>query len=449
MAGTCLPVRGCRAACLSVAAADEPNRLCCCCGGGFIRVVTTATARLLDEYVGRFQPSGTFTTLDDTRQAALIILAFTTTAPVQVLIFTAAFAINGEPAMLTLSLLVLLVDLIALPVLVATGSMRAYSLLGAWRLVIAGIIGHLLLGGFLWSGGYLLFGALATLIGVLSLRVRDTVALGAVTITAALVFAPLEGWLRGTREAPALGLSVFILVSLGVVTVAWAVPLTLLLGRRLQREHDRNRELMLAILPETVADRLMAQPGMIADRHDGCTIVFADLVGFTAHSKGKDAEQIVGELNTVFSRFDTLTTQHGAEKIKTIGDGYMAAAGLPDPDPDHVAHACDLALAMVEAMPGLNTDMGTDFALRVGVHTGPAVAGVVGTSKFAYDVWGDTVNLASRLESTGTPGLVVTSAAVAAALNGLHHVEPVGVKDLKGQGPTEIYRLTRTDSAAV
>jgi len=204
---------------------------------------------------------------------------------------------------------------------------------------------------------------------------------------------------------------------------------------------------MLAILPATVADRLMAQPGMIADRHDGCTIVFADLVGFTAHSKGKDAEQIVGELNTVFTRFDTLTAQHGAEKIKTIGDGYMAATGVPDPDTDHVAHACDLALAMLEAMPGLNAHMGTDFALRVGVHTGPAVAGVVGTSKFGYDVWGDTVNLASRLESTRTPGLVVTSAAVAAALNTQHHVEPVGVKDLKGQGPTKVYRLTR--SAAV
>lgn len=120
----------------------------------------------------------------------------------------------------------------------------------------------------------------------------------------------------------------------------------------------------------------------------------------------------------------------------------MGASGLPDHDPEHVTHGCDLALAMLEALPDLNTQLGADFHLRVGVHTGNAVAGVVGTSKFStYDVWDDTVNLASRLESHGHPGLVTTSAAVAAALDVSHEVESVGVKTLRSQGPTEVDRL--------
>ena len=119
---------------------------------------------------------------------------------------------------------------------------------------------------------------------------------------------------------------------------------------------------------------------------------------------------------------------------------------LPDPDSDHVTHACDLALAMVDAMPALNAELGTDFQLRVGVNAGSAVAGVVGTSKFSYDVWGDTVNLASRLESNGVPGVVAVSVGVAQALDERHTVESLGTRDLKGQGPTEFYRLTRTRS---
>lgn len=124
---------------------------------------------------------------------------------------------------------------------------------------------------------------------------------------------------------------------------------------------------------------------MIADRHEQCTLVFADLVGFTALSRGKDPARIVGELNTVFSRFDGLAAEHRAEKIKSIGDGYMAACGLPDPD--HVAHVCDLALAMVAGMPALNAELGTCFQLSVGFHAGSAVAGLVGAAKSSYNVW--------------------------------------------------------------
>ncbi|MFK5647004.1 adenylate/guanylate cyclase domain-containing protein [Ornithinimicrobium sp. LYQ121] len=141
---------------------------------------------------------------------------------------------------------------------------------------------------------------------------------------------------------------------------------------------------------------------MIADRHEQCSVVFADLVGFTAHSKGKDSARIVGELNTIFSRFDAFPQAPGGED-QAIADGYLAAWGLPDPDPDHVAHACDLALAMVAAMPSLDAELGTPFQLRVGWNTGSTVAGIVGSSKF----------------------------------------EPLGAKDLKGEGigMTDMYAV--------
>jgi hypothetical protein len=325
-------------------------------------------SRFLAGYVGRYRPSGVFATLEDRRASAVLALAFAASAPFQVLAFLAVFAFNGERAMVVVALLTLLADVVGLPILIFTGSLRAYALIGVWRLLITGIVGHYLLGGFLWSGGYLWFGMFAALIGALALRVSDTVALGAVTVIAGLAYSPFEGTLRQLREAPALGVSVFIIVSLGVVTTLYAGMLILLLRRRLQDEHQRNRQLMLTILPESVADRLKASPGMIADRFDGCTILFANLVGFTAHSKGKEPEQVVAELNAIFTRFDALSAQFGAEKIKTIGDGYMAACGLPDPNPEHVTHGCDLALAMLDAMPDLNTQLGTDFQLRVGVH---------------------------------------------------------------------------------
>ena len=406
-----------------------------------------AASRLLDRYISRYQPAGVFATVEDSRRSAVIALSFAATAPFQVVLFAAVFASNGERAMLVVSMLALLVDLIGLPVLVATGSLRGYTMLGSWRLVIGGIAGHVLLGGFLWSGGYLWFGAVATVLAALVLPLGHTIALGATTVAIALAFAPFEGWFRQLRDQPALGVSVFIIMALGMLTTLFVGAMILLLRRRLAVEHDRNRDLMLAILPESVADRLKVGPGMIADRYDACTIVFADLVGFTAHSKDQDPAVIVGQLNTIFTRFDALAAAHGAEKIKTIGDGYMAATGLPDPDPDHVRHACDLALALVDAMPGINADLGTSFQLRVGLHTGPAIAGVVGSTKFSYDVWGDTVNLASRMESNGTPGLVVASSAVAAALREGYVAVPLGIRDLKGQGETQFYRLDRAGSA--
>ncbi|MFZ5871854.1 MAG: adenylate/guanylate cyclase domain-containing protein [Actinomycetota bacterium] len=300
---------------------------------------------------------------------------------------------------------------------------------------------HVALGGFANSGGYLFWGVSVTLTAGLALPRTVTVLLALAYCGFAVVLGLNEAALATSRPAPSPALSTILFVIVCTGAFFMLVPMFGYFLERLAAERARAEALLLNILPATIADRLKASPGMIADRHEHCSVVFADLVGFTAHSKGKDPETLVGELNTIFSRFDALVAEHGAEKIKTIGDGYMAACGLPDPDPDHVAHACELALAMVDAVPALNAELGTRFQLRVGVNAGSAVAGIVGASKFSYDVWGDMVNLASRLESSAAPGSVVTSAAVAALLQGRYTFESLGDKDLKGAGTTEVFAV--------
>ena len=397
----------------------------------------------------RFPLRGLYAIVEDPRalrQLAVVGFALPT-ANVAVL-GVVAWAFN-EPVLAAVLAVLVVVYLAVFAVAWRVPRTSLTLLISMWGSLLSQVAAHVILGGYLYSGGYLLFGITVVVAAGGGLSRRMVEVFGAVYAVTAVGFGLGESSLRAARDAPDPALPIILIIDVFLVTLAMLGPAFVDIVGRLSTEHARNRELMLSILPQSIADRLKEEPGMIADRYGGCSIVFADLVGFTSHSKGRDATEIVAELNTIFTRFDALTTQHGAEKIKTIGDGYMAATGLPDPDPDHVAHAGDLALDMLDALPGLNAELGTDFTLRVGVHTGPAVAGIVGTSKFSYDVWGDTVNLASRMESNGAPGKVAISAAVAAALDDRHHAQLLGVTDIKGQGPTEIYRLTRPTSALV
>ena len=398
-----------------------------------------------EQFQRRYTGSGLALILEDPAVGMRVAVAAGAAAVGNAVLHVAVFAVAGEAAMVAVAAVLLAGYLAGAGIFWVSGRVRPLVLIILWMTLPVNVAGHVLLGGFLWSGAYLLWGIATTVVAALWLDRRTTLAVVLAYSVAALLLAPLEPALRASREQPALALSLFLLIDMFLVAMWQTAPPILALVRQVRREQARSQELLLSILPASIADRLKASRGLIADHHDACTIVFADLAGFTGYSKGKEPARIVGELNTIFSQFDESAAQHRAERIKTIGDGYMAATGLPDADPLHVEHACELALELVSAMPELNARLGTDFSLRVGVNTGPAVAGVVGTSKFAYDVWGETVNLASRLESNGQPGVVVTSAAVAAAVGGCYHLEPLGVKDLKGQGPTPTYRLGRTD----
>jgi class 3 adenylate cyclase len=207
------------------------------------------------------------------------------------------------------------------------------------------------------------------------------------------------------------------------------------LMQELEQERARSRELLLNVLPRQVVERLEAGETMIADRFDDVAVLFSDFVGFTAISSTLPAARLVEELNRLFSEFDARCAELGVEKIKTIGDAYLAVAGLTG-EGDHLAAACELALGMLDAIERVRPDAQADWRIRIGIHAGPAVAGVIGTHKFVYDVWGDTVNVASRLESTSEPGRIHLAEPIAAALAGRYVFEPRGTVDLKGKGPT-------------
>lgn len=205
-------------------------------------------------------------------------------------------------------------------------------------------------------------------------------------------------------------------------------------------ERARSRELLLNILPQAIIDRLNAGERVIADRYDDVTVVFSDFVGFTEISARLPVVTLVGSLNELFSAFDEACRATGVEKIKTIGDAYMAASGLAGGPADHVAAAADLALAMRAAVERA----GPPWSVRIGIHNGPVVAGVIGKSKFVYDLWGDAVNLASRLETSAPPGHIQVSESIATALGGSYELEPRGKIELKGKGPTSVYFLVRS-----
>jgi class 3 adenylate cyclase len=216
---------------------------------------------------------------------------------------------------------------------------------------------------------------------------------------------------------------------------------------RLARENER---LLLNILPEPIAERLRNGEPLIADRFDDVTLLFADIEGFTEMSATLSPAELVTVLNDVFSAFDGLVDRYGLEKVKTIGDAYMVVGGMPARSNDHTARVAAMALDMADAVDRVDAAVRLGISFRIGIHCGPVVAGVIGTKKFIYDVWGDTVNLASRMESLGVPRRVQVTHAVMERLKGTFGFEARGLIDVKGKGPTPTwFLLGRVPAAAV
>jgi class 3 adenylate cyclase len=208
---------------------------------------------------------------------------------------------------------------------------------------------------------------------------------------------------------------------------------------RLRRENER---LLLSILPESVADRLKSGDERIADRFEEVTVLFADIVGFTELAGAMPAHVLVDLLNDLFTQFDLAAQKLGIEKIKTIGDAYMAVCGLPEPCADQTERMVTMALRLMEIAREFGENRGTPVRLRIGINSGPVVAGVVGRTKFIYDLWGDTVNLASRMESHGLPDTIQVTRSVMEKLQGRYSFEPRGTVEVKGKGAIETWTLS-------
>jgi PAS domain S-box-containing protein len=216
----------------------------------------------------------------------------------------------------------------------------------------------------------------------------------------------------------------------------------------LRKERNKTENLLLNLLPEPIAERLKEEPGVIADKFEKATILFADLVNFTQISTTMPATKLVYLLNEIFSSFDELTEKHGLEKIKTIGDAYMVAGGIPIARPDHAEASAEMALDMLVAIDELNVKLEATFDLRIGINSGPVVAGVIGTKKFIYDLWGNAVNTASRMESHGVPGRIQVSFYTYELLRDKYEFEERGSIDIKGQGEMRTYFLTGPKTAS-
>jgi adenylate cyclase len=211
--------------------------------------------------------------------------------------------------------------------------------------------------------------------------------------------------------------------------------------RLLQVERAKSERLLLNVLPQSIAERLKEREDVIADAFSHVTVLFADIVGFTPYAERFPAGTSVQTLNELFSDFDALAERGGLEKIKTIGDAYMVAAGLPEPQPDHADAIADMGLEMLEAAAHRTLRDGMPIQLRIGIDSGPVVAGVIGRRKFIYDLWGDTVNTASRMESHGVPGQIQVTERVRGLLADRFVFCERGTIEVKGKGPMRTYFL--------
>jgi adenylate cyclase len=242
-------------------------------------------------------------------------------------------------------------------------------------------------------------------------------------------------------DLPSAFVRTFDVLNIVVVSLV-ATMLLVTFARGRDAAQGRVETLLLNVLPAEVAQRLQSDPNSIADHFDDASILFADVVDFTPLSNRLDAREVVGLLDRLFTSFDELVDRYEVEKIKTIGDCYMVAAGVPRQRPDHAHALAALALEMPNcAKSCLPVGTDHDLRLRIGISSGPVVAGVIGRRRFLYDLWGDTVNMASRMESHGTPDTIQITRATFELLRDDFVIEPIGLVDVKGKGAVETWRL--------
>jgi adenylate cyclase len=300
---------------------------------------------------------------------------------------------------------------------------------------------QLSLGGYVHGSAVVMWAFMAPLLSLLLRPARET-AMWFAAFIGALVLAALLDESVAVRVQQLSHVASLTLFALNIAGIGSLSFVTLSYFRAQRDAAERVSEnLLLNVLPEAIAVRLKRGEEPIADHHNDISVLFADLAGFTVRSAHETPAETVAVLNEVFSVFDALVRRYGLEKIRTIGDSYMVAAGVPVARPDHAHAICAMALDLRSEVARLNADHDWDLSFRIGINSGPAVAGIVGREKFHYDLWGDTVNVASRMESHGLPDQIQVTELVYERLKDDFAFERRGVIDVKGKGPTPTYFL--------
>jgi len=300
---------------------------------------------------------------------------------------------------------------------------------------------QLSLGGYVHGSAVVMWAFMAPLFALLIRPAREA-AIWLAAFVVDLVLAALLDASVAQNVRPLPNVAVLTLFALNIAGIG---QLTFLVISYFRAQRDaaerRSESLLLNVLPGPIAVRLKRGEEPIADHHDDISVLFADLAGFTVRSAHETPAETVAVLNEVFSAFDSLVRRYGLEKIRTIGDSYMVAAGVPVARPDHAHAICAMALDLRSEVARLNADHDWDLSFRIGINSGPAVAGIVGREKFHYDLWGDTVNVASRMESHGLPDQIQVTEAVYERVKNDFEFERRGLVDVKGKGPTLTYLL--------
>jgi guanylate cyclase len=344
-----------------------------------------------------------------------------------------------------------LVTLVGLAVLART---KHFALFRTTQFVVFLVLPALLqvsLGGFVASSGMILWASFTPLAALALLGARHSISWLLAFFAELVVLALVDPRVSQHPAQLPMGFVItFFVANVMGVTLSAYVMLGYFVEQRersrlaLEAEQERSERLLLNVLPEPIAQRLKTETGIIAEHYDSVSVLFADLVGFTERSLMMTPAELVALLDRIFSAFDRVADAQGVEKIKTIGDAYMVAAGLPEPRPDHVEAAARTALAMRDEIASIARETGHDWlAVRIGIETGPAVAGVIGRRKFIYDLWGNTVNTASRMESHGLPGQIQVTKDVATSLGPEFSLRPRGPIAVKGKGSMETFLLDR------
>ncbi len=334
--------------------------------------------------------------------------------------------------------------------LILFARVRRYRLLYASQLLLVLLLPFLVmmaLGGFINSSAVILWSLFAPLGALLFVERRNALRwfVGYILLVVASGF--LEPLVRTADQLPITVLNTFFIMNITAVSAIAFILLYYFIGQKdtamrlLAQEQQRSESLLLNILPQQIADILKVEQRVIADQYDSASIIFADLVGFTPLSATMTPVEMVELLNEIYSYLDDLVEKYGLEKIRTMGDGYMVVSGVPRPRPDHAHAAADMALEACGFLDGFRTRTGQSLQFRMGINSGPLVAGVVGHKKFHYDIWGDAVNVASRMESHGAPGRVHMTAATRELIKDEFDCERRGKVNVKGKGEMETWFL--------
>ena len=378
-------------------------------------------------------------------QKSLLVLLAVLVLPVSVVWGTIYLAFGSPVGVLPF--VYFAVSIGSLVLFARNGDFRMLLVIQLVNILLTTSLGQMFVGGFLASGGVAVWGILAPLGALVFLPVPRAIRWFVAFVLVFLVTGIAGEVLFEDADLPAWFNSAMLALN---IIGAGAIAFTLLASFANQRnaalsalriEQDRSETLLTNILPSSIADRLKAANETIADHFDSASVVFADVVDFTPLAQRLAPDEVVGILDRMFSGFDTLVERHGLEKIKTIGDCYMAAAGVPEPSPDHARRAALLALDMREAVATSNAGNGFDLELRIGINSGPLIAGVIGHKRFLYDLWGDAVNTASRMESQSTPGEIQMTRETYELLKDEFDCTPRGTIQVKGKGEMETWYL--------